>query len=153
MLCYFAILILSWCMVWVPYLPVAYWMIFAFYVGSSHFIDKWGNREDYWLIWTPEMLFLLALIVLAYSCWRRKIFQPRVVIMFALVCAVSCAAALWSLHDLEQRYSDDGWTDSRFCYTAVVLSLMPLFALLSQGVFLDRIRHGALFRKLPARNT
>ena len=151
-LCYLGILLLSWCLVWAPYVPVAYWIVCAPYMAGSAYFGATENADFFWLLKVPEMVFLLALIQLAYACWRRKIFQPRVVVRFALLCAVSCAAALWYLIYLAREHPDQELADPRFLFTAFVLGLMPLFALFSQGAFLDHVRHGALFRKLPPRD-
>jgi hypothetical protein len=151
-LCYLGILLLSWCLVWAPYVPVVYWIIFAVYSLGWGYTGAWGGDEDFWLLLLPESLFLLALFLLAYTCWRRRIIKPRVVVRFALLCAVPCAIALWFLTYLAREHPDQELADPRFFFTAFVLGLMPLFALFFQGVFLDHVRHGALFRSLPPRD-
>lgn len=150
---YIALLLLSWCIVWAPYVPIAYWVIFALYTSTAGTGFDWGRDEDFWLIYAPELLFLTALTILARASWRRRIFQRRVAMSFIVLSALVFAAAFVSFQELERLDPNDELRGLKPLSVAFILSLVPLFALLSQGVYLDRVRHGALFRKLPPRDS
>ncbi len=148
-----AILIGVWSLVWVPYLPVAYWLVFVAYWGST-FVTEWGRKEDFYLLWLPKVAFWIGFIALAAYCYRRKIFESRIITRFAIFC-LALALVLLNVYFMG-FYRSDLWFAGNlgtFIPGTITLCALPLFALLWQGFFLDRVRHNALFRRLPARDS
>ncbi|NUM56917.1 MAG: hypothetical protein HUU46_25080 [Candidatus Hydrogenedentes bacterium] len=148
-----AFLCLAWCIVWVPYVPLAYMLLFSSYSTATNY-RVWGPAEDFWLLILPSLIYLAVFTFVALACWKRRVFEWRIVLRFLAIGAVLFIIALMLISNAF-RPIDYPPNENLAAYrlAALALSLMPLFAFLAQGVLLDRIRHGALTRRLPARSS
>lgn len=146
-----AILVGVWSLVWVPYLPIVYWLAVFPILGST--TRMWGVAEDIIAIWIPSLVFWFAFIVLAAYCYRRMIFESRVIARLVIFCLALAFVSLNVYFFAFNRRWELAWQPSQFVPGAISLSALPLFVLLWQGFFLDRLRHNALFRRLPARDS
>jgi len=127
------LMVTTWLLIWVPYLPICAWLILVVITLGS------GILERDFLLAIPIMIYALAFAWLANACWRRKIFDRKLINKFALL-GIICTVLAWRL------LSEHGM---ELLLPGVIT--LPLFALFSQGVLLDRLRHDALFRGVPAK--
>jgi hypothetical protein len=93
------------------------------------------------------------LFFLAKACARRQLFERPVVLRFVIFCAALAAVANSVYFVWLDNYYRTASASSLFVPAAITVSALPLFALLWQGFFLDHVRHNALFRRLPARDS
>lgn len=145
---YLGLLLLAWTFVWVPYVPILYLIIST----TMKFNVIWGQADEFWPLLAPDVLFAFALAWVAFMCAKRKIFDVRIIVRFVAI-GVVCCVILQFVIGIVYAPIDTLFDSNVAIYrtTAAVLSFMPPIALLSYGVFLDRLRHGALLRRLPSR--
>ena len=146
---FIGVLIASWCMIWVPYLPFLYWVYLLCCLAVAALSQS--QLSDFWYVAVPEVVFLILLIWAERVCMKRKLFKRKVQFVFIGLAVCIFAISIFHLYLLDNSNAD--WFNLKYASMALVFSLMPLFCLLSQGVFLDRMRHGVLIRSLPPRET
>ena len=113
---------------------------------------KWNVREDL-IFWIADSVFWIAQLLLATACARRRLFERRIVLRFVVFCAALAILAISTYYVWLYDHFEGQSAPGLFVPAAITLSALPLFALLWQGFFLDRVRHAALFRRLPARDS
>ncbi|MDZ4857853.1 MAG: hypothetical protein SGI88_02640 [Candidatus Hydrogenedentes bacterium] len=135
---YMGIFIASWCMVWVPYLPILYWAYFICCLAAAALTKS--EPSDFWLIAVPEAVFLGLLCWVGNVCLKRQLFQRKAIFGFTCLAVFIFVVGTLQLYQLDEPNAD--WFNLNYISMVFIFSLMPLFCLLSQGVILDRMRHG-----------
>ncbi|MCC6797387.1 MAG: hypothetical protein IT366_19895 [Candidatus Hydrogenedentes bacterium] len=145
-----AFLIGAWSIAWVPFVPVLFWLIVMSCLGITTLMG-WRLHDNY-IFLIAISAFWLLFALLARACARRRLFEERVVFRFLAFCVCLTVGAV-TIYLFILSKSVVPAAMGVFIPVAITLSALPLFSLLWQGFFLDRVRHNALFRRLPARDS
>jgi len=150
-LSYAGAFLFAWLAVWTPYILIAYWLYLGTYAGLQQYVFGWKD-DTVGVVLVPCIAVLAVFALFAREAWRRRLFDARVVVRAAVLCLVCSAASYWWLNCLV-REDGQGWDQPAYWLAAASAGLVPMITLFAHGVLLDRIRHGALLRRLPARQT